>query len=176
MGRDENDEGFVLHAFLGERDPIVRLAGSLTGTALVELGLGVCMVPLTPQIRQDAHIHDHDPKAAAAWPFRSIDPPTAGRCALLAGTGRIAYVEVWGYKDSGAEVGVGWQDGEIRVGPTNAPWYSTEGGSIVQIAGFLGIPDHLRDVLRRRLLKVAKHLNAFLAAAEEGRQPFRRKT
>ena len=174
MSRD--DEGFVLHAFLGERDPITRLAGSLTGTTLVELGLGLCMAPITPQVRQDANIQENNQKAAPAWPFRSIEAPTAARYALLAGTGRIAYVEAWGYKDSGAEISVGWQDGEIRSGPTNAPWYSNEGGSIDQIAAFLGVPFHERDVFRRRLLKVAKHLDAFLAAAEEGHQPFRRRT
>ena len=171
MSRDDDQDAFALTVFLGERAPIHRLANSLTGAVVLELGSGICAIPVTSSVCQAIGVNSHSPGDTPQWPFRTIDARSAERCAALAGGGRLAYLETWGYRDEGQELGVAWLDGVICVGLVDVPWYSGRGGSIDQIGLFLGAP--LQDVFRRRLLQVATHSEQFIAAARQGNHPFR---
>ena len=148
MGSEEHDDGFVLNAFLGDRNAILRLSEFLGGAAVLEVCAGVIFLPFTPTVRHRVQVGDRVSADFTNWPFRSMDIACAVQCAAAAGDGRIAYLEAFGYKDTGHEFGIGWQDGLLRLGPVADPWHSARGGSIEQIASFLrATPD-----LRRKLL------------------------
>ncbi|HUE88049.1 MAG TPA: J domain-containing protein [Vicinamibacterales bacterium] len=140
LGRaSDDDDGVVLNAFVGDEGPILRLAGYLMGAAVMNLK-GLWMIPFTPHLRAAAQATltgEYDLPNIGNWPFRSIDLVEAHGCASLAGIGRTAYLEVFGYKDSGYELGVGWENGIVKLGPVNESWYGPGGGSIKQVLAFL---------------------------------------
>jgi hypothetical protein len=162
MSRDEDEQGYDLYAFLGDRDPILRLAGHLPQSKFIDLGRGVYMIPLTEDVRQAAGILDGP--QTSEWRFRTIDAVSASRCASLAGAGRIAYVEAWGYKDDGYELGIWWADG-VRLGPVSEGWWGPGGGALTQIVAFLGV-----DFRGRQYGMEVLHLNRLHSTEEWARE------
>lgn len=113
--REEDENPYDLYAWFGEKSLIHRLAGHLHKSKVVELDYAY-MIPFTLRARKAANIPDADHRRAS-WLFRTVDPETLQQLAGLAGPGRLAYVEAWGYKDWGHALAIGWRDGRLALGP-----------------------------------------------------------
>lgn len=123
---------YVLSAFLGESEPVMRLAAQLPGCRVVQLPQGVLMVPFSGVARSASGVLPCE--AAPSWPFSDLDPETSERLVGFAGPGKIVYVEVEYFGNAGGQSAVGWQDGLRCLGPKTAI-----AGSVNEAARFLGV-------------------------------------
>src|SRR5262245_48489163 len=110
MGGCDGSRGvaYVLSAFLGERDPVLRLAAHLAGCRVLELPQGLIMIPFNQAARKASGATPQNVDVDSGWPFTEIDCDTAQRLARLAGAGKIAYVEAEYFGNAGDQSVIGW--------------------------------------------------------------------
>jgi len=107
---------YSLYALLGRSDALVDRSLDFPSAALVHLGGGVGMVPLTESLIDEMRARGPTNPVA---PFEFLFPAGSDWARSLSVGTIVAYVEAEYIAGEGTESALVWRDGEVAEGPTS---------------------------------------------------------